>query len=114
MRLVLKERLESRNIGELLCPTRALLLLMGIGFVDLVVTAALHANGQIVELNPLMRPLIEHSEWLFAAVKGFTLLAAWGVMAWYAQKNLDFVRKSCLLGSGVYLIVWSTWFLASA
>lgn len=87
---------------------------MGIGFLDLISTAVLHSNGQIVELNPLMRPLIEQSEWLFIVVKAMTLFLAWAVMAWYAKKNLDFVRKSCLLGAGVYLIVWSSWFLASA
>ena len=87
---------------------------MAIGFIDLVSTAVLHANGQIVEMNPIMRPLIEHSEWLFIVVKAMTLILAWAVMVWYAKKNLDFVRKTCLLGTGVYLVVWAMWFLASA
>lgn len=94
-------------------PSRALGLLMLVGFLDLVVTAVLHAQGRIVELNPLMRPLIEQSEWLFAFVKGSTLVGAWIVMAWYARHNLGFVRKACTLGAGVYLIVWVGWLLAA-
>jgi hypothetical protein len=102
------------SVRQSLFPTRALLLLLGIGFFDLLVTALLHANGLIVELNPLMRPLIEQSEWLFVFVKSLTLVAAWCALAWYARQNLGFVRKVCLLSSAVYLIVWSAWFLASA
>lgn len=87
---------------------------MGIGFIDLLATAILHANGAVVEMNPLMRPLIEHSEWLFASVKAGTLLVAWGVMAWYARQNLDFVRKTCFFGAGFYVFVWCIWFLAAS
>lgn len=96
-----------------LFPSRSILLLMAIGFVDLISTAVLHANGLIVELNPLMRPLIERSEWLFAAVKAMTLISAWVVLAWYTRHNRDFVRKMCLIGSAVYLAVWCTWFFGS-
>lgn len=97
-----------------LFPTRALALLLLIGFVDLVATAVLHANGRIVELNPLMRPLIERSEWLFAVVKGMTLVGAWLVMANHAKTNLKFVRVTALLGAVVYMFVWTTWFFAAA
>lgn len=96
-----------------LAPTRSLLLLMTIGFVDLAVTAWLHAQGQIVELNPLMRPLIEESEWLFGVVKAATLLGAWFVMASYARVNLQFVRRAAIWGSIVYALVWTIWFVAS-
>lgn len=96
-----------------LFPTRALILLLAIGTIDLLATAILHHHGLIQELNPLMRPLIERSEWLFAAVKGLTLVLAWGVMAWYARHNLEFVRRAALVGSVVYLAVWSTWFGAA-
>lgn len=99
--------------GQALVPSRAILLLMGIGFLDLVMTAVLHAHGLIVELNPLMRPLIEHSEWTFSAVKAGTLFAAWGVMAWYGQTNRAFVRRACLWGAAVYLTVWTLWFFGS-
>lgn len=96
-----------------LMPTRALGLLLLIGFVDMVATAVLHAGGHIVELNPLMRPLLVHGEWLFALVKGTTLALAWVAMTWYARQNLDFVRKACLLGSGAYLLIWAGWFVAA-
>lgn len=95
-------------------PTRAILLFVGIGVIDLVATAVLHAQGQIVELNPIMRVFIERSEWLFALVKGLTLVAGWLVLAWYAQFNLKFVRKVALWGSAAYLAVWLIWFTAAS
>lgn len=95
-------------------PTRALGALMFIGFLDLFMTAVLHAKGQIVELNPLMRPLITQSEWLFVGVKGLTLVAAWIAMVWYARQNLRFVRQVCLAGSVAYLFIWTTWFIAAS
>ena len=95
-------------------PSRALGLLLLIGFVDLVATALLHAQGKIIELNPVMRPLIERSEWLFVAVKGLTLLGAWLMLAWYAKENLNFVRKACLFGCTAYLTIWCIWFFSAA
>ncbi len=89
-------------------------VLMLIGFIDLVATAVLHSQGLIVELNPLMRPLIESGEWLFAIVKGFTLVLAWLVMANHAKKNLVFVRQACLIGSFAYVGIWCTWFALTA
>lgn len=94
-------------------PSRALVLLLLIGFIDLFTTAILHAKGLIVELNPLMRPLIERSEWTFVLVKSLSLLLAWGVMAWYANQNRAFVRKVCLAGSAAYVTIWLVWFLSS-
>lgn len=87
-------------------------LLIGIGLLDLVVTAVLHAQGLIVELNPLMRVFIERSEWLFALVKGATLLAAFVVMRKHAKKNPEFVRSACLWGSAAYISIWSFWFMS--
>ncbi len=104
----------AANVRSNLFPSRALMLLLCIGFVDLLLTAILHANGLVTEMNPLMRPLIEQSEWLFAVVKSVTLVAAWCALAWYAKTNLEFVRRVCLLSSALYLIIWSAWFLASA
>jgi hypothetical protein len=100
-------------IMKKLIPTRSLILLMGIGFVDLVFTAVLHAKGLIVEMNPLMRLFIEKSEWLFALVKCISLLCAWVALAWYAKTNVKFVRQACLWGSGAYVFVWTSWFLAA-
>lgn len=91
-------------------PTRAIALLMAIGFLDLVMTAVLHAFGLIVELNPVMKVFIERSEWLFVLVKGSTLAAAWFAMVAYSRVNLDFVRRAALTGSIVYLTVWTVWF----
>ncbi len=96
-----------------LVPTRALILLIAIGMLDLVSTAVLHAKGMIVELNPVMRIFINRSEWLFAFVKGITLVAAWAALAWYARTNPKFVRQACLWGSGAYLFIWTSWFFAA-
>lgn len=84
---------------------------MGIGFLDLISTAILHAQGKIIELNPVMRPLIQHSEWTFVLVKGATLVGCWAMMVWYWPQNNQFVRKACLVGSAVYFALWLGWFL---
>lgn len=90
-----------------------LAVLMLVGFSDLTMTAVLHAQGLIVELNPLMKPLIETNEWLFVLVKGMTLVGAWLVMARHAKINRSFVHKACIIGTAAYLIVFTTWFLAA-
>lgn len=90
------------------------MLLLGIGFLDLVATAVLHANGLIIELNPLMKPFIERSEWLFVLVKGTTLILAWSVMVYYAKYNLDFVRKASFAGAAAYSAIWTIWFIAGS
>src|SRR5579862_7289928 len=105
--------LRTREFMKLVLPTRALALLMLIGIIDLVSTAWMHANGQIVELNPIMRFFIDRSEWLFAAVKGLTLIGAWAALAWYCKYNRKFVRNACLIGTFAYIFVWSSWFLAA-
>ena len=92
-------------------PTKSLAALMIIGIVDLISTAVLHSKGMIVELNPLMRGFIDHSEWLFAFVKGLTIGVAWGTMAWYAKQNKEFVGRVCTIGSLCYVTVWTTWFV---
>jgi hypothetical protein len=92
----------------------ALLTLMAIGFVDLIATAILHSKGLIIELNPLMRPLIERSEWHFAIAKGATLVAAFVVIASYLRTNPEFVRKACWTGSIAYLVIWTLWFVAAS
>ena len=106
--------MQSQTTMNALVPTRALALLLAIGFIDLVATAVLHQRGLIQEMNPIMRVFIDRSEWLFAAVKGGTLIASWYVMARYAKTNLQFVRKACLLGSGCYVALWISWFIAAA
>lgn len=76
-------------------------------------TAVLHAQGKIVELNPIMRVLIEQSEWLFALAKFTTLFLGWMALRWYANSNLKFVRKASLWGSGAYVTVWCLWFFGA-
>ena len=99
---------------QALVPTRALAVLLFIGFIDLITTAVLHQRGLIQEMNPVMRIFIDRSEWLFVAVKGLTLLASWYVLARYARTNLKFVRGACIAGSCVYVFLWITWFSAAA
>ncbi|MGV3617003.1 MAG: DUF5658 family protein [Fimbriimonas sp.] len=86
---------------------------MTIGTVDLVATAVLHAQGKIVELNPVMKVFIERSEWLFAFVKGMTLLVAFLTMRAYAKKNRQFVHRACLAGSAAYVTIWTVWFFGA-
>ncbi|MEA2554042.1 MAG: hypothetical protein QOJ65_2218 [Fimbriimonadaceae bacterium] len=64
-------------------------------------------------MNPLMRFFIERSEWLFAFVKGATLVVSWYVLARYAKTNVRFVRNACLAGSCFYLLLWTSWFFAA-
>lgn len=97
-----------------LFPSRSVAMLLGIGLVDLIVTAVLHANGMIRELNPFMRYFIEQSEWLFALVKGMTLITAWLALVSYARVNLPFVRRAAFAGSCVYLLIWTVWFLSAS
>lgn len=92
-------------------PSKGIALLMAIGFLDLILTAILHANGLITEMNPFMRVFIEYSEFAFALVKSATLIAAWVALAKYAKVNLEFVNKATVVASGVYGFVWVTWFL---
>ncbi|MHB8636656.1 MAG: DUF5658 family protein [Fimbriimonadaceae bacterium] len=95
-------------------PTRAIALILFIGVIDLITTAFLHANGLIVEMNPLMRGVINRSEWLFVLVKGMTLAVGWVMLVHYARFNVNFVRRACILGSAAYIVVWLVWFLHGA
>ena len=92
-------------------PLRSLILLMSIGLIDLISTAVLHAQGLIVEMNPVMRVFIDRSEWLFVAAKGSTLVLAFYVISRYIKSHPKFVHKACLWGSGAYVALWSTWFI---
>ena len=94
-------------------PTRTIALLMFIGFADLISTSWLHSLGLIRELNPIMRPMLEHGELPFILVKGATLVVAWVALAMYARRDLKFVRFAATAGSLVYLFVWGGWFLAA-
>ncbi len=94
-------------------PQRSVALLIGIGLIDLIATSILHAKGLIVELNPVMRVFIERGEWLFALVKGLTLVLA-GVVMWrHIKKNPKFVNQMALIGSGAYVFIWSVWFFGT-
>lgn len=92
-------------------PSRAIALLLAIGVLDLIVTTWLHATGTIVEMNPIMRTFIDRSEFLFVVVKGMTLLVGYLMLVRFARTNIDFVRKACLAGSVVYVLVWLAWFI---
>ena len=111
--MVLARKMNSKVNVKALFPTRAIALLLMIGLLDLVVTAVLHSQGRIVELNPLMRSFIERGEWLFVLVKGSTLLLAWYCLSSYARSHKIFVRKACLLGSAAYVLIWAVWFVAA-
>jgi hypothetical protein len=108
------QKMRMLKIMRTVFPSWTVALLVAIGTVDLISTAMLHANGQIVELNPLMRFFIIRSEWLFAFVKGLTIGAAWGALAWYAKQNLEFVKKAASWACCAYLSVWLVWFTAAA
>ena len=95
-------------------PTRAIGLILLIGLVDLITTALLHAHGMIVEMNPLMRGVINRSEWLFVVVKGLTLAVGWLMLVYYARTNVIFVRCACIFGSAAYITVWLVWYLHGA
>jgi hypothetical protein len=92
-------------------PSRAIALIVLIGLIDLVSTAWLHATGQIVEMNPVMRIFIDKSEWLFVLVKGLTLVLGWMLLVHHAKVNKVFVRRACLLGSVAYMGIWLVWFV---
>ena len=92
-------------------PTKALLLLLSSGTLDLIVTAVLYSHGLIVELNPLMRPVIQTGVWLFVLVKGMTLALAYFCMIRYARTHLAFIQKSCFVGSALYMLIWTVWFV---
>lgn len=92
-------------------PSVPLLVLLSIGLIDLVLTAVLHAQGLIVELNPVMKPIIETSEWLFAFVKGATLAAAYLVMMKYMNTHKAYIDKVATIGWITYIATWSLWFL---
>lgn len=92
-----------------LFPTRALAALLAIGLTDLVVTALLHSQGRIEELNPLMAPLLVGGEVRFVLVKMATLAAAWFLLVRTAKTDLKGVRRACLGGSAAYLAtLWLT------
>ncbi len=95
-----------------LLPTRALGLLLLIGAIDLITTAALHRAGMISEMNPVMRVFLDRGTLPFVLVKGTTLCIAWYAMVSYAKTDLKFVRKACLGGSFAYLALWCVWFFA--
>lgn len=92
-------------------PPRALVFLMLIGIFDLVSTAVLYSQGLIEELNPLMRPLLEHSPLAFVLLKGFTLVVAYIALQWYRQTDEKFVVRVSAYGGVAYLTIWAAWVL---
>lgn len=87
-------------------PPIELILLITIGVLDLASTVILYMLGLIVELNPIMRPLLETSPALFTAVKMATLIAAYIVLQMYRSVDESFVKKASLYGTVAYVSVW--------
>ncbi len=88
------------------------LWLIGVGLADLVSTVVLWQLGLIVELNPIMRPLLERSVWLFSGVKILTLVAAYVVLQVYRTRDEQFCRLAAKWGAVAYVVVWVVWFTA--
>lgn len=97
-----------------LFPTKSLAILLLIGIIDLISTAVLHSKGMIVELNPVMKPLIETSEWLFVGVKGMTLVLAWLLIVRFYEQSPRFAARACAIGCWVYCGIWLVWFIKGA
>ena len=90
-------------------PTRALGLLLSIGFADLLLTALLYSGGGIEERNPFMVPLLERGVLIFALAKAVTLLLAWAILVRYDRRTL---RRTCVVGSAIYLTLLAAAFFA--
>jgi hypothetical protein len=85
-------------------PGLAILVLLAL--LDLGSTLWWHSRGMMTEFNPLMRPLLEKSEWLFSGVKLLTLAALAAAVLSHARKNLSFCRRACALGAVAYASIW--------
>lgn len=85
-------------------------MLMGIGLADLVSTVVLHQLGLIVELNPIMRPLLNKSAALFTLAKLLTLAAAYVTLQLYRARDDAFCRQAAKWGTIAYAAVWVVWF----
>ena len=83
--------------------------MMLVGLADLVSTVALYSAGLVVELNPLMRPLLDRSPALFALVKLATLAAVFVALQWHRPKDERFVRKAAAYGTAAYVTLWAVW-----
>ena len=92
---------------------RALVLLLALGLTDLVATAALQAQGSIVERNPLMGPILDGGIAPFVFVKLGTLVLAGILLVRQARLDRESVRRACLLGSGLYVASFATAFFLS-
>lgn len=91
-------------------PAMETVLLMTIGLADLISTVVLHQLGLIVELNPIMRPLLDRSVLLFTLAKLATLLAAYLTLQLYRARDEQFCRLAARWGAVAYAGVWLTWF----
>lgn len=63
----------------------------------------------MVELNPLMRPLLNVGPWQFSAVKIAGLLLLWIVIRAHFDKNERFCRAACATGAALYGGIWTVW-----
>jgi hypothetical protein len=88
-------------------PPRELVFLMAVGLLDLLSTVILYCLGYVQELNPLMRPLLEHSPITFTLVKLGTLALAFVGMQLYAHIDERFVRTAAKYGVIAYVALWT-------
>lgn len=91
-------------------PALETVLLMALGLADLVSTVVLHQLGLIVELNPIMRPLLERSTSLFVLAKVATLAGAYITLQLYRARDEEFCRMAARWGTITYAAVWLVWF----
>ncbi|MER3413143.1 MAG: hypothetical protein C4341_02675 [Armatimonadota bacterium] len=91
-------------------PAVETVLLMALGLADLASTVVLYRLGLIVELNPVMRPLLERSLVLFTVVKLLSLAAAFVTLQLYRARDEDFCRVAAKWGAIAYAAVWLVWF----
>lgn len=61
-----------------------------------------------------MRPIIDESEWLFAIVKGATLVLTYWLLTKHSKTHLDFIKRACQTGCAAYLLLWITWFVSGS
>ncbi|MFN8139305.1 MAG: DUF5658 family protein [Fimbriimonadales bacterium] len=92
-------------------PPLPVLLLVIVAVLDMISTAVLYSMGMIVELNPIMRPVLYGGVWQFCLVKSLTIILAFLGLQWYRAKDEKFVMLASKLGVTAYLVLWTGWFL---
>lgn len=89
--------------------TPGVVVLSVLALTDMVTTLYWSASGRMVELNPLMRPLLETSPAAFAIAKLATVAALLAAVAVSYQGREQFCRTATAWGAGAYALIWSAW-----